>query len=169
MTLRDGFSFAQNNPIWFVFFFVMLPIVALLIGWISKGFGNESPWKYLYGGLIYLACVPGIFAITLNIYLFLFERQSVFDANLVLQVLPILSMIVLLQIVKYNVDLDFIPGFNKLSGLVMIIFFTICIMWFIDRTHIYAIAFLSFPAVIGIFIALFLVVRFGWYLMMKKN
>ncbi|MBL7829447.1 MAG: hypothetical protein JNK41_00355 [Saprospiraceae bacterium] len=169
MTLRDGFNFAQTNPAWFVFFFVILPIIALLVGWISKDMGNESPWKEVYGCLIYLVCVPGIFAITLNIYLFLFERQSVFDANLVLQVLPIISMIVTLQIIKYHVNLDLIPGFKKLSGLVMIIFFTICIMWFIDRTHIYAIAFLSFPAVIGIFVVLFLVVRYGWYLLMKKG
>lgn len=168
MTLRDGFDYAHSNPAWFIFFFVMLPLVALLIGWISKDEGVMSPWKEIYGGLIYLSCVPGIFAITLNIYLFLFERQSIFDANLVLQVLPVISMIVTLQIIKHNVSLDNIPGFRKLSGLIMIIFFTISLMWIIDRTHIFAIAFLSFQAVIVIFIVLFLVVRYGWYLLVSK-
>lgn len=169
MTLRDGFEYAHTNPAWFIFFFLMLPIIALLIGWISKGIGHESPWRYFYEALIYLACVPGIFSITLNIYLFLFERQSIFDANLVLQVLPILSMVSCLQIIKYNVDLDLIPGFKKLSGLVMIIFFTICLMWVIDRTHIYAIAFLSFPMVLGIFIFLFIMMKYGWYRLMKRS
>ncbi|HMV23520.1 MAG TPA: hypothetical protein PKN57_01250 [Saprospiraceae bacterium] len=168
MTLRDGFDYAHTNPAWFIFFFVMLPVVALLVGWISKEEGINSPWREIYGALIYLACVPGIFAVTLDIYLFLFERQSIFDSNLVLQVLPIISMVVTLQIIKHNVSLDLIPGFKKLSGLVMIIFFTISIMWIIDRTHIYAIAFLSFQAVLVIFVVLFLVVRYGWYLMVSK-
>ncbi|HMG15735.1 MAG TPA: hypothetical protein VK590_09820 [Saprospiraceae bacterium] len=169
MTLRDYFSFAALNPGWFVFFFMIIPILAFLTSWISKGMGNESPWKYIFSALIYAICVPGIFSITLDIYLFLFERQSVFDANLVLQVLPIISMISTLQIIKYNVDLDLIPGFHKISGLVMLIFFTICLMWFIDRTHIYAIAFLSFGQVILIFVVLFLLVKFGWYLMFRQK
>ena len=169
MTLRDYFSYAALNPAWFGFFFLFIPLLAFLIGWISKGTGNESPWKYIFSALIYLICVPGIFSITLDIYLFLFERQSIFDANLVLQVLPIISMVSTLQIIKFNVDLDLIPGFHKISGLVMLIFFTICLMWFIDRTHIYAIAFLSFGQVILIFAVLFLLVKYGWYLMFSKK
>lgn len=169
MTLKDYFTYAAANPYWFVFFFIIIPIIAFLIAWIAKGIGNESPWKYIYSAIIYLICVPGIFSISLDIYLFLFERQSVFEANLVMQVLPIISMISTLQIIKYNVDLDLIPGFQKISGLVMLIFFTICLMWFIDRTHIYAIAFLSFGQVILVFIVLFLLVKYGWYLMFSKT
>ena len=30
-------------------------------------------WRYVYAGLVYLACIPGVFAITLNVYLFLFS------------------------------------------------------------------------------------------------
>lgn len=169
MTLKDYFTYAAANPHWFVFFFIIIPIIAFLIAWVAKGIGNDSPWKYIYSAIIYLICIPGIFSISLDIYLFLFERQSVFEANLVMQVLPIISMISTLQIIKYNVDLDLIPGFQKISGLVMLIFFTICLMWFIDRTHIYAIAFLSFGQVVLVFIVLFLLVKYGWYLMFSKK
>ncbi len=169
MTLRDYFSYAAANPSWFVFFFIIIPVLAFLICWIAKGVGNESPWKYIFSIIIYAICVPGIFSITLDIYLFLFERQSIFDANLVLQVLPIISMVTTLQIIKFNVDLDLIPGFQKISGLVMLIFFTLCLMWFIDRTHIYAIAFMTFGQVILVFIVLFILVKYGWYLMFGKK
>ena len=169
MTLRDYFNYAHANPQWFVFFFLIIPLIAFLIGWIGKNEKDQTPFNYIFAVLIYLVCVPGIFSITLDIYLFLFERQSIFDANLVLQVLPILSMVFTLQIIKYYVSLDEIPGFHRISGLVMLIFFTICIMWFVDRTQIYAIAFLSLYQVVLVFIVLFLLVKYGWYLMFKRK
>lgn len=169
MTLRDYFNYALTNPHWFVFFFLIIPIIAVLVGWISKNEKDKTFWNYLFSVLIYLVCVPGIFSITLDIYLFLFERQSIFEMNLVLQLLPILSMVFTLQIIKYYVSLDDIPGFKRISGLVMIIFFTICIMWFVDRTQIYAIAFLSLYQVVLVFIVLFLLVKYGWYLMFRRG
>ena len=71
-------------------------------------------------------------------------------------------MILTLLIIKRNVDFDAIPGFDKLSGLMMMIAATLGIMWFIDRTHIYAITYLRFEVVLLIFFVLLLIIRFGW-------
>ena len=170
MTLRELFNLFEDpaNAVFIISVFVILPIAALLLGWIAKGEGHLNPWRYIYAFIIYLVAIPGIFAITLNIYLFLFERMSVMDANLYTQVLPIISMIFTLVIVKNNVDLGWIPGFNRLSGLIMIIFSTIAIMWFLDRTRIWVISFLRFEYVIVLFLVLLVVIRFGWYRIMGK-
>ena len=168
MTLGEFFQAVSDEPVYIVFYFAILPFTALLAGWLAdKEEGRESPWKYLYSTLLYLVCVPGIFAVTLDIYLFLFERRSIFDLNLLTQVLPILSMVITILIIRRNVDMSYIPGFDKLSGLVIMITATLIIMWFIDRTRIIVFSYMPIQYVLLLFAGLLLVVRFGWGKLMK--
>jgi len=161
MTLGDFFIWISNHPIGVLTFFIGLPITALLAGIMGKDEGAEKPWKYLYSTLIYLAAIPGIFAVTLNVYLFLFEKQSIMSANLYTQVLPILFMFLTFFIVRRNVEFCDIPGFDKISGLVMAILAIICFMWILEKTHIFVISIMPFYYVIFIFIALLLFIRIG--------
>lgn len=161
MTLKEFFDLLAGQPFWLLAYFVLIPLTAFIAGIMGKNEGHLSPWKYLYSTLIYLICVPGIFAIILNIYLFLFEKQSVFNADVFTQILPVFSMMATLMLIKNNVPLDRIPGFEKLSGLFMAIFAALMLMWIIDRTRIFAVTFVPFYYVILIFIALFLAIRFG--------
>lgn len=161
MTLGEFFEWTGEHPFLLLSFFIGIPLISLLAGAFSKGEGHLSPWKYLYATLIYLTAIPGIFAVTLSIYLFLFERRSIMDTNLYTQVLPIFSMIATLLIIKKQVDLDLVPGFDKISGLILIIASLMVLMWIIDKTHIYAITFLPFYVVILILLASFFVIRLG--------
>ena len=162
MTLQEFFKLLGENPSYVLMYFGVIPFTALLAGFMGQGEGHISPWKYLYSVLIYLVCVPGIFAFTLNVYLFLFERRSVLESDIFTQILPIISMVATLLIIRKNVSYKDIPGFDKLSGLVMMILATFAFMWLLDKTHIYVISYLPFWQAILIFVALFLVIRFGW-------
>jgi hypothetical protein len=164
MTLGEFFEMIGRNPNLVLFYFIALPLTAFLAGVLGKDEGNLSPWKYLYSTIIFLVCVPGIFAITLNIYMFLFERRSIMDSNLYTQVLPVFLMLFTLWIISRNVKFEEIPGFNKISGLVMIIAAVLLVMWILEKTHIIAITFMPFYYVFIIFGVLFLAIRFG----MKK-
>lgn len=161
MTLRSFIEMLGNNPFYLLLYFVLVPFTALLAGFFGKGEGHLSPWKYLYSILIYLACIPGVFAIAFSVYLFLFERRSIFDTDLYVQIVPIVSMFITIFNIRSNVNFDAIPGFNKISGLIMMIAATLIFMWLIDRTHIYAFSYIPFYQLILIFIGLFLVIRFG--------
>lgn len=161
MTLADFFDLIGKNPTIILFYFLALPLTALLAGLLGKGEGHLSPWKYLYSTVVFLVSVPGIFAVTLNVYLFLFERRSIMDSNIYTQILPVILMLITLWIVSKNVKFDQIPGFNKLSGLVSVIIAVLIIMWVLEKTHIIAITFMPFIYVIGIFLILFVVIRFG--------
>jgi hypothetical protein len=162
MTLADFFDAVSADPIYVIFYFIMIPLVALLTNWLARGEGDLSPWKYLYSSLLYLVCVPGIFAVSLAIYLFLFERRSVFQMNILLEILPILSMVATILIARRNVDFDYVPGFDKLSGLIMIIVAALGIMWFVDRTRIIALTYVPIQWLLLVFIGLLVVIRFGW-------
>lgn len=168
MTLRECIALLGENGTYVVFYFLLMPVVALIAGFMGKGEGHLSPWKYFYSTLIYAVCIPGIFAITLSVYLFLFERISIFDSNVYTQILPVISMLGTLFIIRQNVSFDDIPGFGKISGLTMMIASTILIMWFVDKTHIIVFSYLPVSTLLIIFLVLLFVIRFGWKTLLSK-
>ncbi len=168
MTLGEFLTFLNQNPIYIIFYVVIVPFAAVLAGFFGKDEGHLSPWKYLYSTLVYLVCIPGIFAITLNIYLFLFERKSIFSWQLNTQILPIFLMVVTLLIIRRNVDLRLIPGFQRLSGLLMMIAAVMVIMWVVDRTHIIFFSRLPIGFLVIVFVLLLLGIRFGWSRLFSK-
>ena len=161
MTLQEFFDVCSNHPEFIGFYFVALPLTAFLASVFGKGEGHLSPWKYLYTFLVYSATIPGIFAVVLNVYMFLFERQSIMDSNIYTQILPIMVMFFTLWLIKRNVPFEYIPGFNKISGLVMVTFVIIAVMWLLDRTHVFAVTFLPFHYVLLMLAGLFVVARLG--------
>ena len=167
MTLRESFQLLAENPAIPAFFFASLPIIALLALFLGKGKGNKSPWRELYSILVYTACLPGIFAVTLNVYLFLFERQSVFDADIFTQILPIISMVVTLWLIRRNTCFEDIPGFNRLGGLVSLLTVLFILMWILEKTHIFVISFMPFHYFFILLIAILIVVRYGWKALYK--
>ena len=162
MTLQDLFDLLADNPIIILFYFIALPLTAILSCELDRGEHYIVPWKFLYTFLIYAACIPGIFAITLSVYLFLFEGRSILQTDIYTQILPVASMIVTLLFIRKRVDLDRIPGFQKLSGLIVIIFGLMALMWILDRTRIWAITIIPFWVVLLILVGILALIVYGW-------
>ena len=162
MTLGEFLQALSENPSILCFLFVAVPLTAFLASIFGRKEGAKSPWKELYTILVYLTSIPGIFAITLNLYLFIFERRSIMDIDIFTQIVPILSMIVTLWLIRKNVRFEEIPGFDKLGGLIMLIAAIIILLWIIEKTHIFAITIIPFYFFIILFIILLIMIRFGW-------
>lgn len=162
MTLNDFFQYAADNPLNVVFYFSIIPFAALLAGWMEREEGHLPPWNYLYSTLVYLVAVPAILSLAFNVYKWMFERGSILNANLVLQVLPVASMLLTFFIVKRQVRIESLPGFDRLGGLVLIISGAIAIMWFLDKVRIVAFTYFPIHYLLIIFLLLLVVVRFGW-------
>jgi hypothetical protein len=162
MTLGQFFATVSSHPEIAAFYYVALPSTAFLSNIFSKGESNLMPWKYLYSGLIYLASIPGIFAITLNAYLFLFERQPIMDTNLFTQVFPVLCMMLTLWLVSRSISLQEVPGFDKLGSLILIITTLISMMWILEKTHIIVFSYMPFFQFVFLFIAFLIFIRWSW-------
>jgi hypothetical protein len=80
----------------------------------------------------------------------------------------VLAMLATILIVRRTVDLDRIPGFDKITGLMLIMFAVFAILWVLDKTHIWVVSYLPFWQGILIFAALLLLIRFGWSKLAKK-
>ena len=160
MTLSQFFDYLSAHPLLTLAFFVFPPAMALWVAHFGRGRGYESPWRNVYAVLIYAVCIPGLLAVALLTYLFLFERQSVYDVNLLTTFVPIASMTATLVIIRQNVDLDYVPGFGRLSGLMAMIFGLICLMYVADRTRLILFSYMPFAYVAIGFVLL--VVLIGW-------
>lgn len=162
MTLRELFDYLNTNPLSVAAYFLLLLFTAILAGFLGKGEGHQSPWKYLYSAIVYMVCVPGIFAAALGVYLFLFEGgTSIYNLNLLTQVLPIAAMLITLNVVQRNVPFRAIPGFGRLTDLIMTIFTVFVLMYFLNRLHLVAWVHVPVQWFILIVVGLLLVVRFG--------
>lgn len=161
MTLGEFFEILSNNPAIVLFYFIALPLTALLAWVFGKKEGHLSPWRYLYSVLVYMSVVPGIFAVTLCIYQFMFERQSIDQISIFTEILPIFSMLLTIWLIRKNVSLDQIPGFGKLSGLIIIIAVVLVIMWILDKTRVFVFTSIPFLYVVLLLVVLFFVIRFG--------
>ncbi len=162
MTLQELFEYFSDHPNFILGYFLLIPVLAAVAGVLDKDRSHYFPWNYIYAVLIYLVCIPGIFAITLNIYLFMFEKRNIMGTDLYTQILPIASMLVTLWIIRKNVALDYIPGFDRLSGLIMLITAALAIMWMVDRFRVIAFTQIRFQYVVLFLLGLIFVMRYGW-------
>lgn len=162
MTLQDFFQYVSAQPLALLVYFVGLPLLAWVVGEVATGSTNIKFWGYVYSLLAYLVCIPGIFAVSLNVYTFLFERQSIWAMNLLTQVLPIVSMCITLVLIKRKIPFEYVPYFGKLSGFITIIAACMGIMWFIDRTRIMVFSYMPFQYIIGFFVLMLVAIRYGW-------
>lgn len=162
MTLRDLLETSSINPQAWLIVFASMPILGLISSLIANRDASLSPWNYFFSFLIYACCIPGIFTIGLDIYLLIVEKRSILDFDLILQVLPIVSMLLTLFIISRTIDLDLIPGFGKLSGLLLVIACAIVSMWILDRIRIVFFARLPIQAVVGILLGIIALFGFGF-------
>ncbi|MEL7145664.1 MAG: hypothetical protein AAFO69_04795 [Bacteroidota bacterium] len=164
MTLQEFFDFLSNRPFWILAYFVAVPVMAMVVNRMSGPKGLEKPWDITYSVLVFVVAIPGLLAVAFNVYLFLFERRSIFDTNIMTQLLPIASFIATLMVIRKNVALEQIPGFGKVSSLIIMIFGALAVMWVLDRTRIFFVAFtfMPFQYVIGIFIIVLVLLRYGF-------
>jgi hypothetical protein len=162
MTLQDFFNSVGQNPTYLLVFMASLPLCSFLLGIIAKNSWWLSPWKYFYSALIYMASIPGIFAVALNIYFFMFQRRDILQTDVYLQILPILVLLICIYIMRLTVVFEHIPGFSKLSALWLMLFCTFSLMWFIDRTRIMVFSYMPFQYLLGIFAGLFVLIYVAW-------
>lgn len=162
MTLQEIFDWVALNPWYFIAYLVLVPVIAFAVNAANGDSSVKSPYGFLYTGLIYLSSIPGVFALTLCIYKFLFENGGFLSVNILVYFMPILSMLVTLSVIRQKVDLNLVPGFEKISGYLMMMFGLMAFMFFLDRTHIFAFVRLPFMGLVAIFIIALVGFQIGW-------
>ncbi len=170
MSIKDFIAFLSGHPLATLSVLASVPAAALLWSLIQgKREGSGSPWKYGYAVLVYLACIPGIFSGILVCYSIFFTRENLLAVNALVYFLPLLTMAAALLIIRGRVEFKDIPGFGRLSGLIIMIALSFALALAIDKTRV----FLGFFGTIDRFLILvglvFALIKTGFYLAFGKG
>lgn len=170
MTLRELMRMAGDYPAVVLAAFVLPVVLAVLVGRLhGKERGGERPWKYIYSVLVYWVCVPGICACVLTVYQMFFRRANLLDVDLIVHALPIVSMVVALVVIRWNVKLDEIPGFNRLSGLMLMLGMSFAVALVVQKTRIWLFFGSSFLTFVAMSVIAFLLIRLGAQRFFKRK
>lgn len=162
MTIEELIQRIGNNPAAILILLIAVPLLALLYGrFVSASDRLESPHKYVYSTLIYLACIPGGFAGVLTAYSFFFLQSNLLQVNPLVYFLPIISMVVTIAVIRRDVIIDAIPGFDRLYGLLAIIGVSFFLAFLLIRTRVWFFLGGSFTALLVIAIGSFVLLRWG--------
>ncbi|OWY22928.1 hypothetical protein C7N43_23050 [Sphingobacteriales bacterium UPWRP_1] len=164
MTLQEFFDILAANPAPVLIYFILLPVAAAIAGSLTtREEARQNPWKYFYSALVYMSSVPGIMALVLCVYTLFFERQrSLLEVNALVYFLPIIVMIATLLLINRKADMRHIPGFRRLSGLLMMLAVTFIAILIIQQTRIWVVFHGSVVYLFGLFIVLFVAFYLGW-------
>ena len=169
MTLQQLFDWIGQNPTLVIIFFIGLPILSFAMTWVTAEHSYKAPWKFLYSALIYAVCIPGIFATMLVAYTLFFENKSLLDVNLFVYFLPIVSMFATLLILSRKLQLEYIPGFDKISGLVFMIVAASMVIFLLSRMRIWTVFVGSIWHLFGLFAVLLIIFRVGFKRLFAKG
>lgn len=170
MTINQLIDLLNNYPIQIVTIFILLPLFSLIYGKIhGKGLGVFSPHKYVYAGLIYASCAPGVLALVLAGYILLFTRFNLLEVNILIYFGPIISMIITLAIIRHNVELKYVPGFDRLIGLFTLLGVVFILSLLVSKMRIWILFGSSIFTLLVIMIVLFLVLKWATHKLFRKK
>jgi hypothetical protein len=170
MTARDLIELAARHPLMLGALALVPPLLVPVVAWLhGRGRGGQTPWRYVYSVLVYAVSVPGIGAAVLTAYTLFFTRESLLDKDLLVYVLPVLSMGCALGLIARNVSFDEIPGFDRLSGLLVLIGVTFALLLAIRKTFVGVVFVGSIATLLVVGVAIFALLRWATRALFRRS
>ena len=170
MTTRELIHLADHRPLALLGIFVFAPLAAWICGRLhGPNNGGNSPWKYCYSVLVYLTSVPGMFAGVLTAYALFFTGENLLDVSFLVYILPIISMVATLVLIRKSVSFEAIPGFERLSGLMVMIGCSFAIALAIQKTRLWIVFGGSIDRLILLAVGVFALLKWGTYMLFRRS
>ena len=162
MTLEELIFNVSEYPMAIGGFFLLPTVLAFLLGVTRKEAepaGTVHLWSYSV--LVYWVCIPGIFAAVLVGYQLFFRRQDLLKLNILVYALPLISLGVVLGLIRWKTDLTRIPGFGRVSGLMLMLGISFAVALVIEKMRIFLFFGSSFISFVVMAIIAFALIRIG--------
>jgi hypothetical protein len=170
MTLEALFAAMSSAPLATLLVFLFPPLYAFVLRFLhGPGEGGLPPWRYLYAVLVYLTTIPGVFIAAVTAYLLLAQGTNLIKLDLLVFFLPVVSMIITLILVRTRVSFKDIPGFKRLSGLLLMLAAAFAVALIIDHLRIIVLFHGSILWLFGIAAVIFIALKIGISRLFRKK
>lgn len=171
ISIQDIILYVENYWWMLLIYFIALPIISFIMTLThsKEDIKIKSGLKYIYSILIYLSCLPGIFSSVLTVYAMIFVEINLLTINILIYFLPIISMIATLVIIKRKILFNDIPGFGRLSALILLLLAIFIILFILHKLRILLIFSGPFFILIIGGIILYLLLRRSWSRLFGKK
>ncbi|MEE4311497.1 MAG: hypothetical protein V2J62_06465 [candidate division KSB1 bacterium] len=169
MTIQELLNLIGEHPIILLALFTAPVVLACILSIKFKAGAITNPWKRLFSVLTYSVCVPGIFSLVLIGYTMFFQRGDLTRVNVLVYFLPVVSMIITLSLIRKSIAFDDIPGFDRLSGLMVILAISFAIALGIEKTRLWILFRGSILLLFGITAVLYILLHLSLRRLMGSN
>ncbi len=126
--------------------------------------------RYVLAGAIYVAVIPGICMAMVLLYMVFFVRLNLLqEMNLVLHLLPVLSMLVTLWAASRLAPFAMIPGFDRLRGLMLLVGLAFAGLLFVHKAFVGIHFFARFEYLLLLFVGFLVCWRLALARLFKKS
>jgi len=167
MTIQEIINLINDNPKPIIIYYLIILAITIIASIFVSRENYKSPFSYLFTALVYAVSVPGLASIVLVIYGFFFQKINFLQVNLIAYFLPILCLLLVFIILNKAVRLKTIPGFDKVSGLFVMIFLSMFIAYVLQKMFFGIIFFGKFQTLLIIFVIVLLAIKLAWNKLVK--
>ncbi len=159
MSIDDLLRLAETNN-WVILSFLLgLPVATFLLAKMYKKTPGRNSLDYVFTVLIYAIAIPGMFSFCLVGYSFMFIHQNMLQVNMVIYFLPLISMGLVFYLISRATDFDRLPGFKKLSALMLLMFLVMAVLFFLYRLRIHMVFFGSISNLFWVGLGIFVLMK----------
>jgi hypothetical protein len=137
------------------------PVSAWVLGFFQPSVVRQArpPLNWIYSSVIFTSCVPGMLATTLTAYALFFTRSNLMQMNVFATFLPIVAMGLTLFLVGRKVEFTPLPGFERLSSLILVLGLTFFLLIILERMRVLVVFGGSLMALFVIGLVFFITLR----------
>ena len=137
MTIEDLLVYLSNDKTALFLFFILLPIITIMITTVSAGRSLEKPYSYFYSILLFTVCIPGALSMTLWVYSMFFERRKIWQLPFFIYYLPIIILVICIYILKKKrIPIRRLPWSGELYEFLVLLIITFASILIIMKLHI---------------------------------
>lgn len=169
MSINDLIVLVSKCTLEVAIYFVSLPVVTFCMLLIYKRTSQLNWGDYLLSVFVYLASIPGIISLSLIFYTLFIIKGNLLEVNALIYFLPVVSMGIVFGLIARKTDFDHLPGFGRLSGLMLMLLLTCIVILLLQRLYFFVGFFASIESLVVIAIIVFGLFKFAGAKIMSKQ
>ena len=168
MSVNDLITAVGRHPEYIALYLGLVPLLGFMASYKIKFRLASAKLKMVLSAIMHLAAVPGMLSSALLFYSLFILHQNILNVDALVYFAPIISMFTTFILIKRKINLNQIPGCDRLFGVMVLLFMTCLIVLFLYRFRLVIGFFGSFSHLLIAGAIIFIIFKVALYKIFKK-